>query len=165
MPDMSLFPSKNTKLEVGLRKLIFSKGFRYRLHVKSLKGSPDLVFPKYKAVIFIHGCFWHCHNKCQRSHIPKHNRKFWLVKFRQNRNRDRVARSWLIEHGWRVLTIWECAVRNPNDFGLDELLDFIECWLVGGAGSCQVSGSGSLPMLDMEIGGRFRRLSIATGIH
>lgn len=151
MPDMKLFKSKDTKLEVGLRKLIFSRGFRYRLHVRTLKGSPDLAFPKYRAVIFIHGCFWHCHGNCTKSHIPKRNRKFWLAKFRRNRIRDKEARCWLAEHGWRVLTIWECAVRNPSYFSLDDLLDFIECWLVSGAHSCQLSGAEPLPLLGIDI--------------
>jgi len=151
MPDMSLFSSKNTKLEVGLRKLIFSRGFRYRLHVRGLKGTPDLVFPKYRAVVFIHGCFWHYHENCPKSHVPKRNRRFWLAKFDRNRERDRAAECWLAEHGWRVLTVWECAVRTPRYFNLDELLDFIECWLVGGARSCQLSGAEPLPVLRLDI--------------
>ena len=154
MPDMRQFHSKNTKLEVFLRKQLFSRGYRYRLHVKELKGKPDLVFPKYKAVIFIHGCFWHAHEKCAISHIPKSNRAFWIDKFKHNRVRDQASLKWLEEQGWRTLVVWECAVRSPRFFSFEELLDFIECWLVGGAHSCQISGSELLPMLDMDISSR-----------
>ncbi|RIZ56755.1 very short patch repair endonuclease [Vibrio sp. PID23_8] len=151
MPDMSQFPSKDTKLEVGLRKLIFSRGLRYRLHVRNLKGSPDLVFPKYKAVVFIHGCFWHCHENCAIAHIPKTNAQFWQAKFKRNRARDEEARVWLRDHGWRVLTIWECAVRTPRYFSLDDLLDFVECWLAGNAHSCELVGAEPLPLLRIDI--------------
>ncbi|MBY5949115.1 very short patch repair endonuclease [Photobacterium rosenbergii] len=151
MPDMSLFRSKNTKLEVGLRKLIFSKGFRYRLHVKSLKGSPDLVFPKYKAVIFVHGCFWHAHDECRVSHIPKSNQAFWLEKFRRNRERDSRVKAWLELNGWRVLVIWECALGRSASFPVDDLIEFVCCWLSGGARSCEVGGWRPLPMLKFDI--------------
>lgn len=156
---MSQFPSKNTKLEVGLRKLIFSRGFRYRLHVHSLKGTPDLVFPKYKAVVFIHGCFWHHHENCSRSHLPQSNQRFWLDKFERNRKRDRKSELWLVEHGWRVLTVWECAIRTPKHFNLDELLDFIECWLIGDAQSCQISGMEPLPVLPLSISCCYRKIN------
>ncbi|MGF1681037.1 very short patch repair endonuclease [Photobacterium minamisatsumaniensis] len=151
MPDMSLFPSKNTKLEVGLRKLIFSKGFRYRLHARKLKGSPDLVFPKYKAVIFIHGCFWHAHDGCNVAHTPKSNQAFWIEKFQRNRERDSKAKEWLEEDGWRVLIIWECALKKSASFSVDDLIEFVCCWLNGEARSCEVSGWSPLPMLEVDI--------------
>ncbi|MGF1715902.1 very short patch repair endonuclease [Photobacterium chitinilyticum] len=149
MPDMRLFHSKNTKLEVDLRKFLFARGFRYRLHDKRLKGTPDLVFPKYKAVIFVHGCFWHAHENCSHASIPKTNTEFWLEKFAKNKERDEKAHKWLEDNGWRVLTLWECAIKYPQYFTLDDLLEYIECWLVGEAASCELLGSEKLPILNI----------------
>lgn len=151
MPDMSLFPSKDTKLELYLRRHLFARGIRYRLHDRRLKGTPDLVFPKHQAVIFVHGCFWHAHAGCLGFRLPKSNRKFWVAKFRRNRERDRRACIWLEEHGWRVLTVWECALRRPVCFTFDELLDFVSCWLAGGCHSCEIRGGEPLPSLVMDI--------------
>ncbi|PSU31841.1 very short patch repair endonuclease [Photobacterium lutimaris] len=150
MPDMSLFCSRDTKLEVFLRKLLFARGFRYRMHDRKLKGRPDLVFPKYKAVIFVHGCFWHAHSGCSRFTFPKKNKKFWLAKFRANRLRDKLSTHWLKAHGWRVLVVWECAIRKPADYDIDQLLDFITCWLVANCHSCEVSGGAPLPLLKLN---------------
>lgn len=151
MPNMSLFHSKNTKLEIFLRKHLFAKGYRYRINDKRLKGRPDIVFPKYRAVIFVHGCFWHAHEGCERFSIPKTNKLFWLEKFTQNRERDSAVVSLLEQQGWRVLVIWECAVRSRAAFSLDDLIDFISCWLEGEGHSCQVGGKDPLPRIEMSI--------------
>ncbi|WP_413466654.1 very short patch repair endonuclease [Photobacterium sp.] len=148
---MRLYKSKNTGLEMNLRKLLFAKGFRYRIHDKRLPGTPDLVFPKYKAIIFLHGCFWHKHAGCSHGTIPKTNSAFWQSKFKRNKERDHTAFKQLIENGWRVLTVWECAFRSPKHFDADDLLSFIECWLTSDATSCEVSGLEPLPVLELSI--------------
>lgn len=110
--NMSMVRSKNTKPEILVRKYLFSEGFRYRLYVNSLPGKPDIVLPKYKAVIFINGCFWHGHNKCKYSIIPKTRTKWWLEKIGINIKKDRKNKAYLIKAGWKVITIWGCQLRK-----------------------------------------------------
>jgi len=150
MPDMRLFKSKGTKLEVYLRKLLFSRGLRYRTNVSSLPGSPDLVFPKFNAVIFIHGCFWHHHN-CSIGHIPKSRQQFWQTKFKRTAQRDTKNLQSLAESGWRVLVVWECAIRPNPFFTIDDLTDFMECWLKGEGLPDEVTGLTPLPVLKLDI--------------
>ncbi|WP_411185530.1 very short patch repair endonuclease [Photobacterium rosenbergii] len=147
---MRLYKSKNTKLEVEFRKLIFAKGFRYKLHDNTLPGKPDLTFPKYKAVIFIHGCFWHNHESCKYASIPKSQPEFWKGKFRKNKENHSKSSLKLKNDGWRVLTVWECAIKHSKDFTIDELLDYIECWLISGAASCEISGTTPFPILNLD---------------
>lgn len=109
---MSSVRSKDTKPEIAVRHCLFSRGFRYRLHRRDLPGSPDLVFPKYSAVIFIHGCFWHQHD-CPKSRLPETRLEWWKAKLEGNRRRDELSIRCLREQGWRVLIIWECAIRKP----------------------------------------------------
>lgn len=106
---MSKIRSGDTKPEMIVRRLLFASGFRYRLHVRNLPGVPDLVLPKYGAVIFVHGCFWHAHEGCPRATVPKTNERFWREKLARNKARDETVRRELLESGWRILTIWECA--------------------------------------------------------
>lgn len=106
---MSKIRSGDTKPEMIVRRLLFALGFRYRLHVRKLPGVPDLVLPKYGAVVFVHGCFWHAHEGCSRATVPQSNEAFWREKLARNRARDEAVRRELLESGWRVLTIWECA--------------------------------------------------------
>lgn len=148
---MRLFKSKNTKLEIEFRKLIFAKGFRYKLHDKNLPGKPDLVFPKFKAAIFIHGCFWHNHEGCKHSGIPKSQPEFWKNKFCRNKENHLKASQKLRNDGWRVLTIWECAIKHPRYFNIDDLLDYVECWLSSDAASSEISGLTQLPVLEFNI--------------
>lgn len=108
---MSTVRSKNTKLEIEIRKRLFEQGFRYRLHADELPGKPDIVFPKYATVIFIHGCFWHFHG-CTRSTIPEERREWWEKKLHDNRIRDAKDLAALHNAGWRILIVWECAVRG-----------------------------------------------------
>jgi DNA mismatch endonuclease (patch repair protein) len=110
---MSRIRSKNTKPEILVRKYLFSKGFRFRLHIKDLPGKPDIVLPKYKTVIFVHGCFWHGHNACQYFVIPKTRSEWWLEKITRNRERDQNAIKLLKENGWKVISIWECKLLPP----------------------------------------------------
>lgn len=104
--------SKNTGPECAVRRMAHSLGFRFRLHRKDLPGTPDLVFPKYYAVIFVHGCFWHGHNCPRGSRTPKANAEYWRRKLERNKMRDAKALSDLLSAGWRVQTIWECELKD-----------------------------------------------------
>ena len=109
---MSLVKSKDTRPELAVRRYLHREGLRYRLHVKDLPGKPDLVFPKYKTVLFVHGCFWHGHfdPNCKLARIPKSNVAFWKDKIQSNHERDRKHRSRLERLGWQVLEVWECQI-------------------------------------------------------
>jgi len=110
--NMSKIRSKDTKPELLVRKFLHSQGFRYRLHVKQLPGKPDLVLPKYKTVILIHGCFWHSHEGCHLSSIPKSNTEYWIPKLNRNTLRDHVNEKELTERGWYVVKLWECDLKK-----------------------------------------------------
>lgn len=110
---MSHIRSKNTKPEQLVRRALWHLGFRYRLHVKDLSGKPDIVLPKYKAVIFINGCFWHGHDGCKDFVIPMSNTAFWLGKIGKNKERDTRDGVALASAGWKVITIWECELKKP----------------------------------------------------
>lgn len=107
---MSHIQGKNTIPEILVRKLIFSMGYRYRLHRKDLPGCPDIVFPSRKKVIFIHGCFWHRHN-CKKGSLPDANKSFWQSKLEQNKIRDAENLAKLEKNGWKVLVIWQCQIK------------------------------------------------------
>lgn len=113
--NMSHIPSKGTKPEETVRKYLFSKGFRYRKNVSSLPGKPDIVLPKYKTVVFVNGCFWHCHEGCKWFVPPKTNADFWNAKFKYNTERDSRNYKILEELGWRVIIIWECELRHSDE--------------------------------------------------
>lgn len=109
---MAAIKGKNTKPEMIVRRFLHGEGFRYGLHNKKLPGRPDIVLRKYKTVIFIHGCFWHGHEGCKYSRLPKTNEVFWQNKITINRHRDQESERLLGEKGWNVITIWECDLRN-----------------------------------------------------
>jgi DNA mismatch endonuclease (patch repair protein) len=111
---MSRIGPKDSKPEIFVRKLVHSLGYRFRLHRKDLPGTPDLVFPKYKKVIFVHGCFWHGHQNCNRSKMPDTNKKFWENKIKKNIENDDKNLFKLKELGWDTLTIWECHIKKRN---------------------------------------------------
>lgn len=110
--NMSRIRSKDTKPEMLVRRFLFSHGFRYRLHDKSLSGKPDIVLAKYKTVIFIHGCFWHGHEGCRYFVVPKTRTEWWLNKISKNIAKDAASGSVLHEAGWKVLILWGCALRK-----------------------------------------------------
>ena len=112
--NMSAIKSKNTKPEVEVRKLLHSMGFRFRLHKKDLPGSPDIVLPKYKTVIFVHGCFWHRHENCKYASTPKTRKEFWESKFKANVKRDLEIQEKIKNIGWQSVVIWECQVKNKS---------------------------------------------------
>lgn len=107
---MSRIRSKDTQPELALRKALHKQGFRYRLHGAGLPGKPDLVFPRYKTVVFVHGCFWHRHEGCSIATTPKSNTQFWTDKFERNVARDIRSQAMLEELGWRVFVVWECEL-------------------------------------------------------
>jgi len=109
---MSRIRSKDTNPEMKLRRLVHGMGFRYRLHAPNLPGKPDLVFPGRRAVIFMHGCFWHRHEDCALARLPKSRLDFWKQKLETNKQRDQRNREQLVEQGWRVLVVWECQLND-----------------------------------------------------
>ena len=112
---MSMIRSKDTKPEIIVRKFLFGNGFRYKLHDKMLPGKPDLVFPKYKTVVFIHGCFWHGHEGCKYFVVPKTRKKWWLEKINRNKQLDTENFRKLKKLGWKILTVFECKLKPVNE--------------------------------------------------
>lgn len=125
---MASVKNKNTSPELHIRKALFARGIRYRLHDRKLPGAPDIVFPKYKAVIFIHGCFWHNHN-CKYGRLPATNRSFWELKLRGNAERDQQIVAKLNALGWRTRVIWLCSLKNKQTFVSDKDVEEIINWL------------------------------------
>ena len=111
---MSKIGGKNTKPEILVRKFLLSKGFRYRINVKTLPGKPDIVLPKYKTVIFVNGCFWHGHN-CKKGKLPSSNIDFWRGKISNNKLRDDKNSDLLIKLGWKVIIIWQCEISKIDN--------------------------------------------------
>ncbi len=111
---MSGIRGKNTSPEYTVRRYLHAQGLRYRLHVKDLPGKPDLVFPRYDLVLFVHGCFWHRHRGCKFAYTPKSNLDFWQKKFDDNTRRDKEAMRKLKKAGWRVFIIWECELSDAK---------------------------------------------------
>lgn len=118
---MSGIRSSNTRPEMIVRKYLHARGFRYRLHVRKLPGSPDLVLPRYHAVIFVHGCFWHRHAGCRYATTPASNAERWRLKFDSNTERDARKESMLRTAGWRVIVVWECELKLTPEKRLREL--------------------------------------------
>ncbi|RWP36328.1 MAG: DNA mismatch endonuclease Vsr [Mesorhizobium sp.] len=114
---------KDTSPEMKVRSALHAAGLRYRLHVKGLPGTPDLVFPRRKVVVFVHGCFWHRHPGCHLATTPKSRGAFWTEKFRRNRERDAAAAGALRSRGWAVVEVWECEIKR-NDY-LEPLLQIL----------------------------------------
>ena len=110
--NMSAIKSKNTKPEIAVRKMLHALGYRFRLHRKDLPGSPDIVLPKYKTVIFVHGCFWHRHENCKYASTPKTRKEFWNKKFTTNIERDIQIQEKIKNIDWRSVVIWECETKN-----------------------------------------------------
>jgi len=124
--NMSRIRSTNTKSELLVRKFLFSKGLRYRINNKPLPGKPDIVLPKFKTAVFIHGCFWHGHNSCKYFVLPKTRTEWWKEKLDSNRERDIKASTRLEELNWKVITIFECELKPlSRENTLNELLNRI----------------------------------------
>lgn len=118
--NMSAIRSKNTKPEVYLRKLLFAQGYRYRIADKSVPGHPDIFLRKYNTAIFVNGCFWHRHPGCKYAYTPKSRVEFWQKKFDDNVRRDSAVKAELLEHGIKLLTVWECAIRRMQRDKIEE---------------------------------------------
>ena len=110
--NMSRIKGKDTKIEVEVRKYLFSKGYRFRKNDKRYPGKPDIVLPKYHVAIFVHGCFWHRHEGCKDATTPKTRTEFWLEKFDKNVKNDQIKQEKLRKLGWKVIVIWECEINK-----------------------------------------------------
>ena len=133
-----------------IRKPLFARGFRYRLHNRDLPGKPDLYFPKYHAVIFVHGCFWHGHDNCPISHIPRNNASYWMQKIIKNKERDCRDQKIISAKGLRILIIWECAIKR-KDIDFVDFIDYIDEWLKGGVQSTEMSANEPMPIFKFTV--------------
>jgi DNA mismatch endonuclease (patch repair protein) len=138
--NMSRIRAKDTKPEMLLRRGLHAKGFRYQLHRRNLPGCPDLVLPGYQAVIFVHGCFWHGHG-CPLFRLPATRTDFWLKKIVRNGERDKDAIEHLKSEGWRILTVWECALRGASRLTLETVLRKVESFLKSKRDIGEISGT------------------------
>ncbi|MCI2400816.1 very short patch repair endonuclease [Aliiroseovarius subalbicans] len=125
---MAAIRGADTKPELIIRRGLHARGFRFRLHDRKLPGRPDLVFPRFAAVVFVNGCFWHGHD-CALFKWPKTREEFWREKIEGNRRRDARSAEMLFAAGWRVATVWECALKGPERLPGDEVIDSIATWL------------------------------------
>lgn len=127
--NMSRIRGRDTRPEMIIRRGLHALGFRYKLQDRTLPGRPDLVFPRYRAVIFVHGCFWHGHD-CRLFTHPATRQEFWESKIASNRNRDRCAEEALIGLAWRVANVWECSLRGPKRLGKPETIKSCQDFLL-----------------------------------
>jgi len=123
---MSQIRSKNTQPERMVRSYLHAMGFRFRLHQRSLPGAPDIVLPRFRTAIFVHGCFWHAHRNCRYATRPQSNRSYWKQKLAGNATRDKRNRKKLIAAGWRVVTVWECEMKHSSRNIQERLLRILE---------------------------------------
>ena len=137
---MARIRSADTKPELMLRKALHVYGFRFRLHVRSLPGCPDIVMRKHGSAVFVHGCFWHGHDGCRNFRMPKTRSEFWSAKIKSNRDRDSRAVEALLDAGWRVLVVWECATRS---ICVDNLVQIVAEWLQGTETGAELGSDGS----------------------
>ena len=133
---MSGIRGKNTKPELALRQALHARGFRFRLHSRKVHGRPDMVLPKHAAVVFVHGCFWHRHEGCRYATTPSTRPEFWLAKFEANVVRDSAVRTTLLKDGWRVATIWECALRKSDQ--ITASAELLSAWLLSDDGQIEI---------------------------
>ncbi|MBI6630352.1 very short patch repair endonuclease [Pontibaca salina] len=136
---MAGIKGKDTKPELVLRRALHARGFRYRLHSKNVPGRPDLVFSKHHAIVFVHGCFWHRHEGCRYTTTPSTRPEFWLTKFDANVARDRSVHDQLLDAGWRVATVWECALRRPEETAW--AANLLAAWLRSSAAEIQIGNA------------------------
>lgn len=137
---MSGIRGKNTKPELLIRKALHARGFRYRLHC-DLPGKPDICLPKHRAVIFVHGCFWHGHG-CHLFKWPKTRPEFWRTKIGRNQEVDVAAEAKLFEAGWRIATVWECALKGSVRAPIDEVVADMSAWLMSNEPRLIIAGAG-----------------------
>lgn len=140
---MSNIRGKNTKPELILRKGLHKLGFRFRLHKRDLPGKPDIALPRYRAVIFVHGCFWHGHD-CHLFKWPSTREQFWFEKINRNREMDRINFSLLRESGWRIGIVWECALKGKYRIHQEEVIMKCAQWLKSDMPLFEIKGSSSI---------------------
>lgn len=133
---MGAIRGKDTKPEMVLRRALHACGFRFRLHYNWLPGRPDIVLPKHKAVVFVHGCFWHRHTRCRYATTPATRPEFWQTKFAANVERDHENQRKLLAAGWRVAVVWECKLRNPGN--VSETVGRLSSWIKGSDSSITI---------------------------
>jgi DNA mismatch endonuclease (patch repair protein) len=133
---MAKIHGKDTAIEKKVRSHLHKKGYRFRKHVATLPGSPDIVLPKYKAAIFIHGCFWHGHYGCRKSRLPTARYSFWEEKRRANLERDVRKITELINLGWRIAVVWQCALEQTET--LNSTIDTLETWINSEKSQCEI---------------------------
>ncbi len=132
---MSGIRAGNTRPELLVRKALHARGLRYRLHASGLPGKPDMVLPKHRTAIFIHGCFWHGHD-CPLFRMPGTRQEFWEAKIGRNMARDQEVSREIAKAGWRQATVWECAIRGRNRIGIEETVNRILAWLPDASSRC-----------------------------
>ncbi|WP_040291807.1 very short patch repair endonuclease [Alishewanella agri] len=135
--NMTAIKNRDTRPEMLVRRSLHRAGFRYRFHVSSLPGKPDLVFPRYKAVLFVQGCFWHQH-QCAMFHWPKTRAGWWRQKITANRAHDEAVQDKLRELGWWVMLVWECALKGKNKLPKEQLVLEVSDWLRTGGSFAEV---------------------------
>jgi DNA mismatch endonuclease (patch repair protein) len=134
---------KNTRPELVLRQALHARGFRFRLHPKNLPGRPDLVLAKYRAVVFVHGCFWHRHEGCRYATTPSTRPEFWKAKFEANVRRDRAVQTTLMDAGWRVAKVWECTLRKQDQVAAS--VEVLSAWLNSNDEQLEIGQEDGLP--------------------
>lgn len=122
---MASIRGRDTKPEMIVRRYLHGLGFRYRLSPRNMPGKPDLVLPRYKAVVFVHGCFWHGHGGCRYAAVPATRTEFWMTKISANKRRDNASEERLLANGWRVAVVWECALKSNQSNALQRTADFV----------------------------------------
>lgn len=137
---MAAVRNRDTGPELTVRRALHARGFRYRLHDPSLPGKPDIVLRRFRAVVFVHGCFWHGHD-CPLFRMPGTRREFWKTKIYRNRERDAEVREALNVSGWRSLTVWECAMRGTTSLQPEALFDGITGWIEAGTPTAEIGGT------------------------
>ena len=148
---MSRIRCKNTKPEIMVRSCLHKRGYRFRVNVKNLPGHPDIVLPKYRTVIFIHGCFWHMHG-CEYSQIPKTRTEWWRKKLENNKHRDEIVFHSLQNNGWRIVVIWGCAIKKVKaslrDTKLDEIALLLSKFILSGKDNFVIDFEGSYTIIE-----------------
>lgn len=142
--NMAAIKGKDTKPEMIVRKYLFSRGMRFRVQVRKLPGTPDIVLPKYKTVVFVNGCFWHGHEGCKYFRLPKSNVEFWKEKIERNIERDKESMRALLDLGWRVIRVWECQLRSKVT--REDTLNKIYKSITSPDGSCYSFEETDIPM-------------------
>ena len=136
---MAAIRGRDTKPELIIRKGLHARGFRFRLQDRDLPGRPDLIFPKYRALLWVHGCFWHGHD-CPMFHWPKSREEFWRAKIGRNQERDAVTWAAARAAGWRCGTVWECALKGRGRLPPGQVIDSLACWLSSDADKFCIEG-------------------------